>query len=95
MELEDIDLRELAAQMDHKALAKDLEMFGKSAKAYHTMRGNLLASHPEEWVVVYDGKVLGFAKAWSKLLAKLEKAGIPKNHAYIGYLHKDDRKWYL
>ncbi len=69
---------------------EELERFNEDMAYFDAHRQELLARYPERWVAVYDGRVVGTAKHLPRLMAQLERQGIPKGRAFVEYVTGHD-----
>ncbi len=65
---------------------QELERFTADAQYFDRHRQELLAQYPERWVAVYQQEVVGAARDLKRLIAQLERKGIPPAQAYRAFL---------
>ncbi|HEY7065811.1 MAG TPA: hypothetical protein VII06_30325 [Chloroflexota bacterium] len=76
-------------------VARELEDFQKAAKVLSSQHPRLMDQYPKQWVAVYGGKVRARSSTLSAVLEQLDKAGIPREHAIVRYIDKNQRTMIL
>lgn len=61
----------------------DLAYFDKNQKKF-------LESYDENWIAVYNSKVVAYSKHYYNMLAQIEKGGFPDGQLVIKYMSKRD-----
>lgn len=90
--LSEEEIRELIEIMGGpEQISRDLEQLRRNRKALSVMLAELLRKHPNRWVAVYGGKVVGTSKKREWLRWRLRRRGINPNLARIVYLDTDRR----
>ena len=64
---------------------QELERFTLDAKYFDDHRQDLQERYPERWVAIYRQEVVGDAKDLKRLVAQLERRGIPRGAAFVDY----------
>jgi hypothetical protein len=67
-------------------IQEELDRFTADAEYFDAHRQALLARYPEQWVAVFGQEVVATAKDLKRLIAQLERKGIPPAQAYRAYL---------
>ena len=67
----------------------------KTAKVFSSKRNHLIARYAKKWVGVYDGKVVAEGRSLREVLARVEKAGIPRELVMTRYIDLNVRKMVL
>ncbi len=79
---------------DTQQIARELAAFKVSAQVFSSGRPRLIDEHPEEWVAVSNSDVIA-AASLEDLFSKLEQDGIPREHAVIRYIDRNQRAFIL
>jgi hypothetical protein len=64
---------------------QELERFTSDAQYFDQHRRELLQAYPERWIAIYNHQVVGAAKHLKRLVAQLERKGIPRGRAFVDY----------
>jgi hypothetical protein len=64
----------------------ELERFKQDTSYYEAHYQELLEEYPEQWVAIYDQQVVGVAKDLKRLVARLQRKGIPPGRAFVEYV---------
>ena len=65
---------------------EELQRFNQDSSYYEAHHQELLETYPEQWVAIYDQQVVGVAKDLKRLVARLQRAGIPTGRAFVEYV---------
>ena len=69
----------------------ELQRFKKDTAYYEEHREELLKKYPDRWVAIYDEQLVGAAKVLNRLIAQLQKKGVPRGRAFVEYVtEKED-----
>ena len=66
-------------------MQQELERFTLDAQYFDHHRQDLQERYPERWVAIYQQQVVGDAKDLKRLVAQLERWGIPRGAAFVDY----------
>lgn len=69
---------------------QELERYAADIRYFDRHRTELAEQYPEQWVAVYNRRVVGAAKGLKRLLKELETRGIPKGRAFIEYANESE-----
>ena len=69
---------------------QELERFNEDMAYFDAHRQEILDQYPERWVAIYDSRVVGTAKNLPRLMAQLERQGIPTGQAFVEYVTGHD-----
>ena len=72
-------------------IAREGEVFSRNHRSLDAMLPKLLSKHPNRWVAVYDGKVVGTSKRREWLRWRLCEKGINPDLAAIKQMKVDRR----
>ncbi len=64
----------------------ELQRFKKDTAYYEAHHEELLKKYPEQWVAIFDEQVVGTAKTLNRLIARLQKKGVPRGRAFVEYV---------
>ena len=70
-------------------LLADLKQFSEDVRHIQKNREELLQNHPDEWVIVYNGKLIGHGPSLTELLETAEAEGIPRACVAKEFLEKN------
>ena len=76
---------------DPKELAEALREFSKSAERLSSDLPRLIDKHRKQWIGVFRGEVTAAASSLDRLLAKLEKKGIPPGETVVRFIEENQR----
>ena len=65
---------------------EELKRFKRDTSYYEAHRQELLEQYPEQWVAIYEQRVVGTAKNLKRLVAQLQRKGIPQGRAFVEYV---------
>ena len=71
---------------DLKELVKGLREFSKSAEKLLSDLPGLIDTHRKQWIGVFRGELTAAASSLDRLLAKLEKKGIPPGETVVRFV---------
>ena len=77
-------------QTTDQPVVEDLERFAKDRHFLEHHVEELRAQYPDHWIAVYRQQVVGAAKSHQRLIAQLERKGVPAGRAYWQYLSTKD-----
>jgi hypothetical protein len=72
-----------------------LRRFTTDVRYLQSIRQDLLRSHIEQWIAVYNGTFVGNAKELEDLLKQLSSKNIPKDETVIEYMAKERKAMLL
>ncbi len=64
---------------------RELERFTSDAQYFDQHRQELMRQYPDRWVAIYDQEVVGAARDLKRLIAQLERKGIPRGRAFVDH----------
>jgi len=67
-----------------------LRSFGQDIEYLEAHDHELLEQYPEQWVAVFDQRVVGASADFDQLLTNLKRQGVPIGRAYIEFLTRRD-----
>lgn len=73
----------------------ELRGFQQETRYYEEHYEELLAEYPEQWVAIFNQKVVGASPDYDQLLADLEGAGVPIDRTLFKFLAREDELWIL
>ena len=76
-------------------LQADREHFQNDIDYYYAHFDELLAQHPDEWIVIFDEEVVGTGRDLEGLLNDLREKGIPPELAVVKYPASALETWIL
>jgi pyrimidine operon attenuation protein/uracil phosphoribosyltransferase len=76
-------------------VARGLEDFRRAAKVLSSQHPRLIDRYPKQWVAVYNGKVRARGRTFRAVLEQLDKAGVPREHAIVRFIDKNQRTMIL
>jgi hypothetical protein len=76
-------------------LQADLEHFQHDVDYYYAHFDELLAQHPDEWVVIYNKEVVGTGTVLEDLLDSLRERGVPPELSVVKYPAAVRETWIL
>ena len=76
-------------------LHRELQSFRKAARALSSDHPRLIDQYPNQWVVVYRGRVAAHGATLSSVLAKMKRNKIPQRRAIVRYIEKNRRTMIL
>jgi hypothetical protein len=62
---------------------RELQRFHSNVEYFHTHRDELLRQYPEQWVAIFDERVVGADSDYERLLKGLKADQIPLGKVYI------------
>lgn len=62
---------------------------------YEAHYEELLEQYPEQWVAIYQQKVVGTASDGRELLLSLKEKGFPLRHVLVKHLTREEEVWIL
>ena len=71
-------------------LHAELQRFKRDTQYYEAHREELLTQYPEQWVAVFNQRVVGAAPDFEQLLAMLEHSRIPVDRTLIEYVTRKE-----
>ena len=77
-------------QATDQPVVEDLERFAQDRHYLEHHVEELRAQYPDHWIAVYRQQVVGAAKSHQRLIAELERQGIPPGRVYRQYLSTKD-----
>lgn len=80
---------------DQEKTVKEMSAFTESAQLFSSDHPRLIDSHPSRWVAAADGKLLADAETFEELLAELDAQDVPRQHALVRFIDKDQRTFIL
>lgn len=75
-------------------VAEDLVRARADAQVFSSDHPRLIEDHPQEWVAVYDGRVVA-KPTLEGLLDALVASDIPREHAVIRFIDQDEKVFIL
>ncbi len=69
---------------------QEIERFTADMEYFDQHRRELAHRFPDQWVAVYQGRVIGAATELDRLLSRLAKKGIPRGRAFVDYATERD-----
>jgi|GEM_PF-946327 len=86
------ELDKLSEEMGGKEkIQEDLARHSRDFDFFEHHSKELLEKYPDEWVAVYDIKVVDTDKDFLVLLARLKEKGIPTNKTIIHFMDTDPK----
>ena len=82
------EYEEAIASLDREQMRIDLEQFERDSRYLSSIVPELRAKHPDCWVAVYHGQIVGFGPNLTELLARLNAQGLKQNLA-LEYISKE------
>ncbi len=76
---------------DPKRVVEDLRMFRRSTRALSSDHPRLIDKYQRKWVAVHGGKVRAKAATLRRLMASVDRRGIPRENIVVRYIDKDER----
>ncbi len=64
----------------------ELDRFQQDIDYYQTHWGELLSEYPEQWVAIFNERVVGASTGLDELLAKVKRKGIPVGRCLVEYV---------
>ena len=74
-----------------KGRQRELQRFQRDVDYFQSHQEELLSKHPDQWVAIYDQKVVGAAQDPEQL----EEQGVPIEHALFEHLSTKEELWIL
>jgi hypothetical protein len=68
----------------------ELQRFKKDTAYYEAHHDELLEKYPEQWVAIYNQKVVGASPDYEQLLNDLQAKGYSVGHVFVHYLTRHD-----
>jgi hypothetical protein len=68
----------------------ELQRFRADIEYFQAHRDELARAHPDQWIAVYQQRLVGFAGGFEELLADLRARGVPPEHALVEHLTNAD-----
>lgn len=65
---------------------EELKRFKRDTSYYEAHHKELLEKYPEQWVAIYNQQVVGAAKDLKRLVAQLQREGIPQGRAFVEFV---------
>jgi len=65
---------------------KELQRYKRDVVYFEANYSKLLQRHPDQWIAIYDQKVVGISSGLNDLLDQIERAGISPGLAFTEYL---------
>ncbi len=84
-----------AAIGDPRKAHRELQAFGKSARAFSSDRPRLIDKYEDKWVAVHDKQVVASAKTLGWLTRKLDEKKLPRKQIIIRRIAKTQRTMIL
>ena len=73
----------------------ELQRFKKDTAYYEAHHDELLEKYPEQWVAIYNQKVVGASPDYEQLLTDLEGKGVPIERTLFKHLTHKEELWIL
>jgi len=73
-----VKVKGLEVELDAEKVAKSLEQFTRDAKYFSANYQALRAQFPDEWVAVYQERVVSHNKSYRELLIELSKQKVTR-----------------
>ena len=73
----------------------ELQRFKKDTAYYEAHYEELLKKYPEQWVAIFNQKVVGASPDYEQLLAELEERGVPTERTLFKHLTQKEDLWIL
>ncbi len=73
----------------------ELQRFKKDTAYYETHHEELLRKYPEQWVAIFNQKVVGASPDYEQLLAELETGRVPTERTLFKHLTQKEELWIL
>ncbi len=83
------EYEEAIASLDREQMRIDLEQFERDSRHLSSIVPELRAKHPDCWVAVYHGQIVGFDSDRRELLARLDTQGVPTPNIALKYVSKE------
>lgn len=71
---------------DPREVARDLQAFAKSERAFAASYSRLIEKHPREWVAFFNGRLAAHGPTLESLIALMDEQHIPRGRAFIQFL---------
>jgi hypothetical protein len=68
----------------------ELQRFKKDTAYYEAHQDELLEKYPEQWVAIYNQKVVGASSDYEELLDYLQAKGYSVGHVLVQHLTRHD-----
>lgn len=69
---------------------QELDRYNKDMDHFYRHRPQLLEQYPEQWVAIYNQRVVGAAKDIESLVKDLKEQGLEPGHVFVKYLTGDE-----
>ena len=76
-------------------IKKELQKFTKDGQFLDVHYEELLEEYPEQWVAVFDEKVVGAGPDFDRLLDDLQARGLPLGRIVIEKVTAEEEVWIL
>lgn len=77
-----------SARQSAQKIHQELRKFEQDVILLSAKRQELVREHPDEWIGVYDGRVIGTAKSLPQLLEKIDSQRLPRDRVVTDFLAK-------
>lgn len=67
-----------------------LSRYSQDAKFFEAHREDILREHPDEWVAIFDEKIVGASANFNELLDQLQGKGFAAEETFIEYATSRD-----
>ena len=73
----------------------ELKRFSRDTAYYEGHHEELLQKYPEQWVAIFNEKVVGASPDYEQLLTDLLGKHVPIEHALFKHLTREEELWIL
>ncbi len=75
--------------------ARDIQAFTEDARAMASRMEELVKKYPDKFIAFYQGKVRASSADLMRLLARMDKLGIPRAHSVVNFIPAHSRDFIL
>jgi hypothetical protein len=76
---------------DPDKVRQQLESFERSMEFFFSERERLLDAYENQWVAVFDGRVVANGRSLDSVLKMLKKMGVPPEEAFIQRVDREEQ----
>ena len=81
--------------IDPAQLWKGLQEFSESAQMLSETKNQLMETHPQQWVAVYQGKVVAQASTIDAVMTKVDSKNLPRDSVIVRFIDTEPRTMIL
>lgn len=79
--------------MMHQDAKAELDRFHKDGLWFSEHYDELIEQYPDQWVAIFNKKVVGASPDPDQLFADLKTKGVPINHAFFKFMSTEEVNW--